>query len=45
MLMSTGHGLAIEKNLSKFDVKVLAAETRKQVKIVLLRTCDVPEWV
>lgn len=31
MLMNTGQGLAIEKNLSKFDVKVLAAETRKQV--------------
>ncbi len=31
MLMNTGQGLAIEKNLAKFDVKVLAAETRKQV--------------
>ena len=31
MLMNTGQGLAIEKSLSKFDVKVLAAETRKQV--------------
>ncbi|CAM9840068.1 unnamed protein product [Scytosiphon promiscuus] len=30
MLMNTGQGLAIEKNLSKYDVKVLAAETRKQ---------------
>eukprot|EP00903_Cladosiphon_okamuranus_P021462 g19730.t1 len=30
LLMNTGQGLAIEKNLSKFDVKVLAAETRKQ---------------
>ncbi|CAM9857442.1 unnamed protein product, partial [Ectocarpus sp. 8 AP-2014] len=33
MLMNTGHGLAIEKNLAKFDVKVLAAETRKQAWI------------
>lgn len=31
MLMQTGQGLAIEKNLSKYGVKVLAAETRKQV--------------
>lgn len=30
--MSSGQGLAIEKNLAKYDVKVLAAETRKQVR-------------
>ncbi|CAN0405764.1 unnamed protein product [Pylaiella littoralis] len=36
MLMNTGQGLAIEKNLSKFDVKVIVAETRKQVSASLL---------
>ena len=35
MLMNTGQGLAIEKSLSKFDVKVLAAETRKQVLLIV----------
>lgn len=30
--MSSGQGLAIEKNLAKYDIKVLAAETRKQVR-------------
>lgn len=33
MLMSSGLGLAIEKNLSKYDIKVLAAEARKQVTL------------
>lgn len=37
MLMNTGQGLAIEKSLSKFDVKVLAAETRKQVIMLCMR--------
>lgn len=32
LLMSSGQGLAIEKGLSKYDIKVLAAETRRQVR-------------
>ena len=30
--MRSGKGLEIEKNFAKFDVKVLAAETRKQAR-------------